>query len=66
MRQAVGSDTSVGVCASGLLTDRDTLGTGGGAASSNEWYWLRMARMGADAVKRMLTGTVLEELRKLR
>ena len=37
-----------------------------GATSSNEWYRLRLAGMGADAVKRMFTGTALGELRKLR
>ena len=59
MMQTAGLDASVGGCASDLLAGRDALGTGGGAAPSNEWYWLRLAGMGADVVKHMLAGTAL-------
>lgn len=66
MMRAAGSDASVGGCASGMLAGRDALGTGGGTSPTDEWYRVRLAGMESDAVERMLSQTVREQLRKLR
>ena len=56
----------MGGCASGRLTGRDMLGTGGGAAPSNEWYRTRLAAVDTDAVQAMLSETISDQLRRLR